>query len=52
MDMYEDAKTNLQSVSLNKVNVDIDWVEAGKLNPIQNQGMCGSSWAFSSIAAV
>jgi len=30
----------------------IDWVSRGKVNPIQDQGACGSCWAFSSIAAM
>lgn len=30
----------------------VDWVTAGKVNPIQNQGQCGSCWAFSAVAAM
>lgn len=30
----------------------INWVTAGKMNPVQNQGQCGSCWAFSSTAAI
>jgi KDEL-tailed cysteine endopeptidase len=29
-----------------------DWLASGCVNPIQNQGQCGSCWAFSAIATI
>lgn len=30
----------------------VDWVAAGKVNPIKDQGQCGSCWSFATIASV
>ncbi len=31
---------------------DLDWRNAGYVNPIQDQGQCGSCYAFSAVAAI
>ena len=49
--LYRNAK-KADETTYEAIPDSIDWRSQGKVNPVQDQGQCGSCWAFSAVAAM
>merc|ERR1712216_573656 len=44
--------TPVVSMSTSPAPASVDWVAAGKVSPVKDQGKCGACWSFGTIGAI
>jgi len=49
---YDNATYEPVELDVSDLPASVDWRNKHAVNPIQNQGQCGSCWAFSAIASI
>ena len=49
---YKSARKAVEQAEPVAIPASIDWRTEGKVNPVKDQGQCGSCWAFSAVGAM